>query len=107
METQTVSAPWILKISWEELATLSICLGLDLIEYIAPIFLTPLIGDVIDFVGFIFCVVYYNFLGIFALAELVPGLDIVPFFTMTWLIWYYMRRRRLQKRLDQELEQWL
>ncbi|MBD3207210.1 hypothetical protein GF319_12835 [Candidatus Bathyarchaeota archaeon] len=107
METQTVSAPWILKISWEELATLSICLGLDLIEYIAPIFLTPLIGDVIDFIGFIFCVVYYNFLGIFALAELIPGLDIVPFFTMTWLIWYYMRRRRLQKRLDQELEQWL
>jgi hypothetical protein len=107
LETQTVSAPWILKISWEELATLSICLGLDLIEYIAPIFLTPLIGDVIDFIGFIFCVVYYNFLGIFALAELIPGLDIVPFFTMTWLIWYYMRRRRLQKRLDQELEQWL
>ena len=107
METQTVSAPWILKISWEELVTLSICLGLDLLEYIAPIFLTPLIGDIIDFVGFIFCVIYYNFWGIFALGELVPGLDIVPFFTMTWLVWYYVRRRRLRKKLNQELEQWL
>jgi hypothetical protein len=107
LETQTVSAPWILKISWEELATLSICLSLDLLEYLAPIFLTPLLGDIVDFLGFIFCVVYYNVFGIFALAELVPGLDIVPFFTLTWLVWYYTRRRRLRKKLDQELKQWL
>jgi hypothetical protein len=80
---------------------------LDIIELIAPIFLTPIIGDVIDFIGFIFCVIYYNFVGVIAIFELVPGLDIVPFFTITWLIWYFFRRRRLKKKLEKVLEEWL
>lgn len=107
MEIRTVSAPWILKMSWEEIATLLVCLTLDLIEFISPLFLTPLLGDVLDFMGFLFCVLCYNYLGALTLLELVPGLDIVPFFTVTWVIWYFLRRRRLKKKLDQELERWL
>jgi hypothetical protein len=107
LEAETISAPWVFKISWEELATLSICLILDIIEFIAPIFLIPIIGDVIDFIGFIFCVIYYNYVGAIALLELVPGLDIIPFFTITWLLWYSLRRRRLKKKLEKELEEWL
>jgi hypothetical protein len=107
LETQSVLTEWIPKISWEEFFTLMICLSFDLIEFFVPLFLTPLLGDVIDFIGFIFCVIYYNYLSVLALLELIPGLDIVPFFTITWLIWYYTRRRRLKIKLDQELEQWL
>lgn len=107
METETVSAPWILKISWEELTTLSVCLCLDLMEFIAPVMLTPLIGDILDFVGFLFCAIYFNWLGAISLLELVPGLDVVPFFSLTWLTWYLYRRRRMRKKVEKQLEEWL
>ena len=107
METETVSAPWILKISWEELTTLSVCLCLDLMEFIAPVMLTPIIGDALDFAGFLFCAVYFNWIGAISLLELVPGLDVIPIFSLTWLAWYLHRRRRMRRLLEQQLEEWL
>jgi hypothetical protein len=93
--------------SWEEFATFTVCFTLDLIEVLAPIFLTPLLGDIIDFFGFLFSVIYFNYLGALTLLELIPGLDVMPFFTITWLVWYFQRRRRLRRKMDQELQQWL
>ena len=107
LETETLSAPWILSLSWEELMTLLVCLFLDILEFIAPMLLTPLIGDVIDLVGFLFCAVYFNVIGAISLLELVPGLDIVPFFSLTWLTWYILRRRELRQRMEAELGEWL
>ena len=107
METETVSAPWILKITWEELTTLSVCLCLDLLEFVAPMLLTPVLGDILDLAGFLFCAVYFNVVGAISLLELVPGLDVVPFFSLTWLTWYLLRRRRLRQRLEEQLGEWL
>jgi hypothetical protein len=107
MESEMVSAPWLLRISWEELLTLAICLTLDVLDYVAPILLTPLFGDILDFTGLIFSAVYFNWIGSIALLELIPGLDIVPFFTFAWITWYTYRRRKMKKRLNKELERWL
>ncbi len=107
METENVSAPWVLKISWEELTTLSVCLCLDLLEFVAPILLTPVFGDILDLAGFLFCAVYFNVVGAISLLELVPGLDVVPFFSLTWLTWYLLRRRRLRQRVEEQLGEWL
>ena len=55
----------------------------------------------------IFSAVYFNWIGAVALLELIPGLDIVPFFTFAWIAWYTYRRRKMKKRLNKELERWL
>ena len=107
MESETISAPWILKISWEELITLSVCLFLDLLELLAPMLLAPMIGDVLDLTGFLFCAIYFNIVGAISLLELVPGLDVIPFFSLTWLTWYLLRRRRLQQQTEEQLGEWL
>lgn len=107
LETETVSAPWILSVSWEELTTLILCLSLDVLEFIAPMLLTPVLGDILDLAGFLFCVVYFNVVGAISLLELVPGLDVVPFFSLTWLTWYLCRRRKLQQRVEEQLGEWL
>jgi len=107
LESETISAPWILKISWEELMTLLVCLCLDLLEFVAPILLTPVLGDMLDLAGFLFCAVYFNVVGAISLLELVPGLDVVPIFSLTWLTWYLLRRRRMRKRVEEQLGEWL
>ncbi|MCW4050790.1 MAG: hypothetical protein NWE89_13750 [Candidatus Bathyarchaeota archaeon] len=107
MESKIVSAQWLQKISWEELMTLTVCLTIDLLEYAVPILMSPIYGDILDIVGFVFAAIYFNLIGAITLLELIPGLDIVPFFTLTWLTWYIYRRRKLRKRMDEELEKWL
>ena len=107
MESETISAPWILKISWEEFMTLLVCLCLDLLEFVAPILLTPVLGDILDLAGFLFCAVYFNVVGAISLLELVPGLDVVPIFSLTWLTWFLLRRRRLRQRVEEQLGEWL
>lgn len=107
MQTETVSAPWLLRVSWEELTTLTVCLALDLLELAAPALLSPLLGDLLDFTGLVFAAIYFNWFAAISLLELLPGLDPVPFFTLTWLAWYTRRRQVLRKRLETELTRWL
>lgn len=106
MSTKTLSAPWLVRLNWDELATLLFCVGMDIVEYILPILMTPFIGDIIDFVGIIFCVFFFNWVGFISLFELIPGLDMVPCFSATWLIWYLWKRRGAQLRIEEELERW-
>jgi len=107
LQTETVSAPWLLRVSWEELTTLAVCLALDLLELAAPTLLSPLLGDLLDFTGLIFAAIYFNWFAAISLLELLPGLDPVPLFTLTWIAWYTHRRRRLKKKLETELTKWL
>ena len=107
MEAETASAPWILSVSWEELTTLVVCLCLDVSEFVAPMMLTPMLGDLLDLAGFLFCAVYFNVIGAISLLELVPGLDVIPFFSLTWLTWYLHRRRKLRQRTEEQLGEWL
>ncbi len=102
----TMSAPWLLRVSWEELITLTVCLGIDVIEYMLPMLMAPALGDVLDFAGVVFCVAYFGWLGAFSLLELIPGLDVIPIFTLTWLMWYTLKRRKERVRLDAQLERW-
>jgi hypothetical protein len=107
MQSEAVSAPWLLRLSWEELTTLSVCLSLDILELAAPVLLGPILGDLIPFVGLMFTAYYFRWFAAISLLELLPGLDPVPFFTLTWLSWYVNRRRRLRRELESELEKWL
>lgn len=82
------------------------CITLDVLEYIMPALMLPLAGDVLDFAGIVFCVYYFGWIGFVALFEVIPGLDVIPNFTITWLVWYLMKKRKDQLRLQEELEKW-
>ncbi|MGD8545278.1 MAG: hypothetical protein PVH12_03780 [Candidatus Bathyarchaeota archaeon] len=77
-----------------ELLTLVVCIILDISEYMFAILLLPLFGDFIDIIGIVICMVMFRLFGVVSLLELVPGLDILPIFIMTWLIWYLFKRRK-------------
>lgn len=78
-----------------ELLTLAICITLDIIEYMFAILLLPLVGDFLDIIGIVACFAMFRLIGIVSLLELVPTVDILPTFIITWLIWYFAKKRKL------------
>ena len=78
----------------EELLFLILCIILDVSEYMVAILLLPLLGDFLDIVGIVACLAMFRWVGIVSLFELVPGADILPIFIITWLIWYFLKKRR-------------
>jgi len=81
-------------LSYTEFESLLICLSLDIVEYVIPVLMLPLIGDVFDFVGIAICLYLFRALGLVSLLELVPGLDILPINSVTWFIWLILKRQR-------------
>lgn len=86
--------------------TLAVCLSLDLLEYMIPFLLTPLYGDILDITGTIFSYIYFGWIGALTLLELVPGMDIFPIFTLTWVIWYLYKREKRKSKFSSDLEKW-
>ena len=78
----------------DELLFLILCIILDVSEYMVAILLLPLLGDFLDIVGIVACLAMFRWVGIVSLFELVPGADILPIFIITWLIWYFLKKRR-------------
>ncbi len=87
----------------DELLFLIVCIVLDVSEYIVTILLLPRLGDFLDIVGIIACLVMFRWVGIISLVELVPGADILPIFIIAWLVWYFLKKRR--KKEEQERPQ--
>jgi len=106
LSVKTLSAPWLIRLNWDELTTLLVCVSLDLLEYTLPMLMLPLAGDIVDFIGLLFCVFYFSWVGFLSLFELLPGLDVLPCFTATWLVWYLRRRQNAQLKIEEELEKW-
>jgi hypothetical protein len=77
-----------------ELLSLVVCIILDVSEYMFAVLLLPVVGDVLDIIGIFVCFAMFRLLGIVSLFELVPGLDILPIFIITWLIWYLVKKRK-------------
>ena len=78
----------------DELLFLIICIVLDIIEYVVTILLLPMVGDFLDIVGIIACLVMFRWVGIISLLELIPGADIFPIFIITWLVWYFLKKKK-------------
>lgn len=106
METRTIQTPWNNLFTWEDLSTLTVCLALDLLDMLVPFMSTPIYGDILDFSGIAFCVLFFNWIGAITILEIIPGLDIVPFYSITWLTWYLNTSREKRKKMKHELERW-
>lgn len=103
---KTISEPWLIGLSWKELATLIFCLTLDFVEYLFPILLTPLLGDLLDLIGIVFSFIFFGWVGLITMLEVIPGLDILPLFTLTWLCWYISKKRGEKISIEEQLEKW-
>jgi len=79
-------------ISYGEFTRLIVCLSIDAVEYVIPLLLTPLVGDIFDVVGLTSCLYMFRWIGLFAVLELVPGLDVLPINVLTWVLWVLSRR---------------
>lgn len=106
MSSETLFKPWPVYLPWEAFMTLLVCLSLDFFEILAPALMAPVVGDILDFAGFVFCVIFFRWPGFLSLLELIPGLDALPNFTITWLVWYLFRRRSMRTEIESELERW-
>ena len=101
-----MNAPWERRLTWDELSTLAVCLSLDLLEYLIPFMMTPIFGDILDFTGITFALIYFNIYGAISILELIPGFDILPLYTITWITWYLHSSRTQKKQIQEELENW-
>jgi len=81
-----------------ELFSLILCIVLDISEYMVAVLLLPVVGDMLDVVGIIACLVMFRWIGIVSLFELVPGADILPIFIITWLLWYFVKKQKKEER---------
>lgn len=106
MEQRSVNALWEHGLTWEEMSTLAVCLALDLLEYLIPVMMAPLYGDVIDLVGLAFVLIFFSWYGMISVLELIPGFDILPLYTITWLTWYLQSGSVRKKRIQEELDAW-
>ena len=77
-----------------ELFSLILCLLLDISEYMAAVLMMPVIGDMLDIVGIVACLLMFRWIGVVSLFELVPGADVLPIFIITWLAWYLLKKAR-------------
>ena len=81
-----------------EIVSLVFCIILDVIEYMTAILTIPVIGDLFDVVGILFCFVIFRWIGLVSLVEFVPGADVFPVFIITWLLWYFLRKQKIATR---------
>ena len=85
---------WILSImTYSEFVKLVVCLSLDTVEFVVPFLLQPIVGDMFDIIGLATCIYFFRWLGLVAILELVPGFDVVPVNTLTWIIWFIINHR--------------
>lgn len=79
-------------ISYGEFIRLIVCVAIDGVEYLVPILLAPIVGTIYSFVGLVTALVMFGWVGLIAALDLVPGLDILPMNTITWLVWVLSKR---------------
>jgi hypothetical protein len=81
-------------LSPSEFMRLVISLSIDIVEYIIPVLMLPLIGDLYDIVGLVTSLYLYGVVGAISALDLIPGLDILPINTITWFVWLILKRQR-------------
>lgn len=80
-------------ISADVLVRLLVAVAIDMVEYAAAILLFPVVGDIFDIVGTMACVLMFGWIGFLSVIEFVPYLDILPTCTITFLVWYYLKKK--------------
>jgi len=102
-----VRTPTYVMLTLEEFIRLIICVAFDAFEFAIPILLGPLVGDVLDIMGFWIGILMFGWIGCLSLLELVPGADYFPIFVFTWAVWYYRKKRREAIEREKIQKKWM
>ena len=92
--------PKYVMIPLDMLVRFIICVILDGLEFIVPILLSPLIGDILDIVGLGIGLTMFGWVGGLTILEFLPGADYFPIFIFTWAVWYYNIKRQARKQRE-------
>jgi hypothetical protein len=86
---------------WRALSALGISLIADAVDYIAaPIFSTPIIGDISDVIvsSILFSITRSKVSSAINTIEFIPFIgDFIPVYTLSTLIWIYRESRKRNK----------
>ena len=77
-----------------EFTKLVFCLSIDIVEYIMPMLLEPLVGDIFDIFALVSCIYMFKWIGLISALDLIPGLDVLPVNSITWIIWFTLKRQK-------------
>jgi hypothetical protein len=94
-KSQQKKVPTYIVFSQIELLFLVLCVILDVSEYIVAILLLPVFGDILDIAGIFGSLLMFKWIGIISILELIPGVDILPIFIITWTMWYLTKKRKI------------
>jgi hypothetical protein len=105
-EKETFKLPKYSVLTSDEVIKLLVCVVFDAIEYVFPVLLTPLVGDVLDVIGIGVGIILFGWLGLFSLFEFVPTVDLLPIFTLTWCIWYFLKKKTEEEQIERLKTKW-
>ena len=106
-QEKELRAPRYFLLTEGELLSLIVCILFDISEYVIKILVMPVVGDLFDILGTIACLLMFRLVGIISLLEFVPGADIFPIFIITWLVWYYLKKRREREERERLQKKWI
>lgn len=80
-------------LTYGEFVRLVVSLSIDIIEYVVPFLLLPVVGTLYAIIGFATSLYLYGWIGLLAALDLIPGLHIIPMNTVTWVVWFIVKRQ--------------
>ena len=81
-------------LSPNEFTALIISLSIDILEYIVPALMLPIIGTFYNLIGLLTSLYLYKGVGAISALDFIPGLDILPVNTISWVVWIFLKRQR-------------
>ena len=78
--------------SYGELIKLTVCLSLDICDYVVIFLLSSIVGDFFSIISLATTIYMFGLLGLIEILDFIPGFDLLPMATITWLAWT-MRKR--------------
>jgi len=106
-EEPTYKPPKIIELTEEEFVRLLISIFFDFVELAFPILLGPIIGDVLDLIGATVGFILFGWIGVINLLELIPFADYIPLFIISWIVWFYLKRKRERRELERIKKQFI
>jgi hypothetical protein len=94
--------PKYISMSLDEAVRLIICVLFDVAEYVVPVLLAPFLGDVLDIVGIGVGILLFRWVGLMSILEFLPFVDIFPIFILTWITWFYLKKKEEARKIREE-----
>jgi hypothetical protein len=90
----------------DEILRLVVAVAFDVAEYVFPVLLAPITGDILDIAGVGLGIFFFGWYGLISTLEFLPFVDYFPVFILTWFIWYYVKKEKEKEHTEKIKKQW-